>query len=73
MCDVSRETLLTLEEAAERLRRKPRFARRLVAERRIRFVYIGRTPHIPESAVDEYIEEHMVYPVVVRWHAGKVA
>ena len=44
-----------------------------MAERRIRFVYIGRTPHIPESAVDEYIEEHMVYPVVVRWHAGKVA
>lgn len=73
MCDVSRETLLTLEEVAERLRRKPRFARRLVAERRIRFVYIGRTPHIPESAVGEYIEEHMVYPAVVRWHAGKVA
>jgi excisionase family DNA binding protein len=67
------ETLLTFDEAAERLRRKPRFIRRLVAERRIRFTYVGRTPHIPESAIDEYIEAHMVYPVSVRWHAGRVA
>jgi hypothetical protein len=40
---------------------------------RIRFVYVGRTPHIPESAIMEYIEEHTVHPVTVRWHAGKVA
>jgi excisionase family DNA binding protein len=73
MSGVSRETLLTLEEAAERLRCKPRFTRRLVAERRIRFVYVGRTPQIPESAIDEYIEAHTVYPVVVRWRGGKVA
>jgi excisionase family DNA binding protein len=66
------ETLLTLDEAAERLRRKPRFARRLVAERRIKVVYVGRTPYIPESAIAEYIEEHTVYPVTARWHAGKV-
>lgn len=68
-----KETLLTLEEAAERLRRKPRFTRRLVSERRVRFVYVGRTPHIPESALDEYIEEHTVRPVSVSWRAGKVA
>lgn len=67
------DPLLTLEEAAERLRRKPRFARRLVAERRIKVVYVGRTPYIPESAIAEYIEEHTVYPINVRWHAGKVA
>jgi excisionase family DNA binding protein len=73
MGSVSRETLLTLEEAAERLRRKPRFTRRLVAERRIRFVYVGRTPHIPESAIDEYIEAHTVHPVALRWQGGKVA
>jgi len=47
--------------------------RRLIAERRIRFTYIGRTPYIPESAVAEYIAEHMVYPVTVTWRAGKVA
>ena len=56
-----------------RLRRKPRFTRRLVAERRIRFVYVGRTPYIPESALAEYIETNTVYPVSLRWHAGKVA
>jgi excisionase family DNA binding protein len=73
MCAVSRETLLTRDEAAIALRATPRFIRRLIAERRIRFVYVGRTPHIPESAIAEYIEEHTVRPVIVRWHAGKVA
>lgn len=73
MSAVSRETLLTREEAAERLRCELRFIRRLISERRIRFTYVGRTPVIPESAIDEYIVEHMVYPVSVRWHAGKVA
>ena len=67
------ERLLTREEAAEILRAKPRFIRRLIAERRIRFVYIGRTPHIPESAIAEYIAEHTVCPVAVRWRAGKAA
>ena len=73
MCGVSRETLLTRDEAAIALRSTPRFIRRLIAERRIRFVYVGRTPHIPESAITEYIEGHMVYPVTVTWRAGKVA
>ena len=67
------ERLLTRDEAAEILRATPRFMRRLIAERRIRFVYVGRTPHIPESAIAEYIEEHTVHPIVVRWRGGKVA
>jgi excisionase family DNA binding protein len=67
------ERLLTRDEAAEMLRATPRFVRRLISERRIRFVYVGRTPHIPESAIAEYIEEHTVHPVVVRWRGGKVA
>ena len=67
------ERLLTRDEAAEILRATPRFIRRLIAERRIRFVYVGRTPHIPESAVADYIEEHTVHPIVVRWRGGKVA
>jgi excisionase family DNA binding protein len=73
MCGVSRETLLTRDEAAIALRSTPRFIRRLIAERRIRFVYVGRTPHIPESAITEYIKGHTVYPVTVTWRAGKVA
>jgi excisionase family DNA binding protein len=67
------ERLLTRDEAADALRATPRFIRRLIAERRIRFVYVGRTPHIPENAIAEYIEEHTVYPVTVRWRAGKAA
>ena len=65
--------LLDVKQVAIRLGTKPRFVRRLIAERRIRFVYVGRTPHIPESAIAEYIEEHTVHPITVRWHAGKVA
>ena len=36
------DRLLTVEEAAERMRTKPRFIRRLIAERRIAFVKLGR-------------------------------
>jgi excisionase family DNA binding protein len=67
------ERLLTRDEAAEILRSTPRFIRRLIGERRIRFVYVGRTPHIPESAIADYIAEHTVHPVIVRWRAGKAA
>jgi excisionase family DNA binding protein len=67
------ERLLTRDEAAEILRASPRFMRRLISERRIRFVYVGRTPHIPESAIADYIEQHTVRPVAVRWRGGKVA
>jgi excisionase family DNA binding protein len=67
------ERLLTRDEAAEALRATPRFIRRLIAERRIRFVYVGRTPHIPQSAIADYIMEHTVQPVTVRWRAGKAA
>jgi excisionase family DNA binding protein len=69
----SPERLLTRDEAAEMLRTTPRFVRRLTEERRIRFVYVGRIPHIPESAITEYIEAHTVQPIVVRWRAGKAA
>ena len=67
------ERLLTRDEAAEMLRATPRFVRRLISERRIRFVHVGRTPYIPESAIADYIEAHTVHPVVVRWRGGKVA
>jgi excisionase family DNA binding protein len=63
--------LLTYEEAAAMMNTKPRFARRLVAERRIRFTRVGRHVRIPESAVREFIEAGMVEPVQVRWRAGK--
>jgi excisionase family DNA binding protein len=62
------ERLLTLEEAAAVLGTKPRFARRLVAERRIRFTYIGRFVRIPESALREFIKAGTVEPVTAWAH-----
>jgi excisionase family DNA binding protein len=60
------ERLLTCPEVAERLGPSERFPRRLVAERRIRFVRVGRHVRIPESAVDELIETGTVEPIVRR-------
>jgi excisionase family DNA binding protein len=59
------DRLLTLEEAASALGTKPRFTRRLVAERRIRFTHVGRHVRIPESALREFIQAGMVEPVTV--------
>jgi len=67
------ETLLTLEEVAVRLKTKPRFARRLVDERRIRFTYVGRFVRVPESALREFIAAGMVEPVRPRRTARRAA
>jgi excisionase family DNA binding protein len=66
------ERLLTVGEVAELLGTKERFPRRLIAERRIRFVRLGRHVRIPESAVREFITAGLVEPVRVRWRGGKV-
>jgi excisionase family DNA binding protein len=59
--------LLTVAEAAERLNTSERFPRRLIEERRIRFVRIGpRHVRIPESALREFIEAGLVEPVTTR-------
>ena len=71
MCNPTTDRLLTIEEAAELLNTKPRFTRRLVAERRIRFTHVGRHVRIPESVVCEMIAAGMVEPINVRWHAGR--
>lgn len=65
MCKADR--LLTVTEAAKLLGTfddsGERFPRRLVAERRIRFVHVGRHVRIPESAVCEFIAAGTVEPV----------
>lgn len=66
------DRLLTIEEAAELLNTKPRFPRRLIAERRIRFTRVGRHVRIPQSALSEFIDSGTVEPVRIRWRAGKV-
>ncbi|MFI6155885.1 excisionase family DNA-binding protein [Kitasatospora sp. NPDC051170] len=58
--------LLTVRQVAERLgtweTSGERFPRRLVAERRITFVKVGRHVRIPEAALTEYIAERTVQP-----------
>ena len=41
-------------------------ARRLIAERRIRFVRVGRHVRIPESALREFIAAGLVEPITPR-------
>jgi excisionase family DNA binding protein len=53
---VRTQRLLTVDEVAERFGTSVRFPRRLIAERRIKFVRIGRHVRIPEAAVVEMIE-----------------
>ncbi|WP_424918812.1 helix-turn-helix domain-containing protein [Streptomyces sp. wa1064] len=54
------DPLLTVEQAAERLGTGVRFIRRLVQERRIRYVKLGKPVRIPESAIAAYIDERTV-------------
>ena len=54
------ERLLTVEGAAEVLGTTARFPRRLIAERRIRFVRVGRHVRIPESELQDFIDEGTV-------------
>lgn len=59
------EKLYSIQEAALVLGTSTRFPRRLVAQRRIRFVKVGRFVRIPESAIDEFLQEGTV-DVVIR-------
>jgi excisionase family DNA binding protein len=56
------ERLLTVAEVAELLGTSERFPRRLIAERRIRFVRVGRHVRIPASAVSEFVGAGLVEP-----------
>ena len=57
------EQLLSVEATAKRLDTKPRFIRRLIAERRIEFVRVGRHVRISESVLAEFIAAGRVVPV----------
>jgi excisionase family DNA binding protein len=49
------DRLLTVEEAADRLGTSVRFVRRLVAERRIAYVKVGRHVRLDPSDVETFI------------------
>ncbi|SDQ66260.1 excisionase family DNA-binding protein [Thermostaphylospora chromogena] len=69
--ELARGRLLTVEEAAERLNTSPRFPRRLIEERRIMFVHIGRNVRIPEAALEAFIAAGVVHPITTT--RGRVA
>ena len=54
------DRLLTMEEAAERLRITPRHVRRLVFERRIAYRKLGRYVRFHPDDVAEYVAAHRV-------------
>jgi excisionase family DNA binding protein len=60
------ERLLTVAEAAAVLSTSERFPRRLIEQRRIRFVRVGRHIRIPESALREFIAAGQVEPVTTK-------
>lgn len=57
------ERLLSVDDAAKVLGTTPRFPRRLIAERRIRFVRVGRHVRIPECELQRFIDEGTVEPM----------
>ncbi|MFH9815537.1 MULTISPECIES: helix-turn-helix domain-containing protein [Streptomyces] len=71
---VTVDRLLTVDQVADRLGTGVRFPRRLIEERRITFVKVGRHVRIPESAVEAYVDAHTVEPVRLRraglWRAA---
>jgi excisionase family DNA binding protein len=54
------DRLLTVEEAAERLGTSTRFVRRLVAERRIAYVKVGRHVRLDPTDVEAFIAARRV-------------
>ncbi|MFJ8598403.1 excisionase family DNA-binding protein [Streptomyces shenzhenensis] len=54
---------LTVAQVAELIGTTERFPRRLIAERRITFIKVGRHVRIPESALSAFIEANTVQPI----------
>ncbi|MEV7378400.1 excisionase family DNA-binding protein [Streptomyces lydicus] len=56
------DRLMDVEEVAERLGTTVRFPRRLIEERRIEYVKVGRHVRIRESVVEAYMANNTVQP-----------
>ncbi|RBY87455.1 helix-turn-helix domain-containing protein [Blastococcus sp. TF02A-26] len=57
------DRLLSVEEAAEYLNVGVRFIRRVVADRRIPYVKVGKYVRIKKSALDAFIAANTIDPV----------
>jgi excisionase family DNA binding protein len=64
------DRLLTVEEAADRLGTSARFVRRLIFERRIAFVKVGRHVRISPADLDAFIAAGRVTALRRRREAG---
>ncbi len=68
------ERLFTLSEVAAILGTSERFPRRLIAERRIEFVKVGRHVRIRASVLDDFIASGVVAAITARnYQRGEVA
>ncbi|MEU9015859.1 excisionase family DNA-binding protein [Streptomyces sp. NPDC048479] len=56
------DRLLTVDQVADLLGTTVRFPRRLIEERRIEYVKVGRHVRIPERAVADFIQANTVAP-----------
>ncbi|MGX7669110.1 helix-turn-helix domain-containing protein [Plantactinospora sp. DSM 117369] len=56
------DKLMTVDEAAERLRTSTRFVRRLIEERRIAYVKLGAHVRIEPDALDAFVAAGRVIP-----------
>lgn len=62
---ITAPVLLSVEQVAERMNCKPRFIRRLIAERRIEYHKVGRYVRISEAALAAFIKAGRVPPLEV--------
>jgi excisionase family DNA binding protein len=65
------DRLLTVEQAAERLSTSARFIRRLIFERRIAFVKVGRYVRLDPEDVDAFIASGRVEPLTAAGRDGR--
>jgi excisionase family DNA binding protein len=67
------EPLYSVPEAADLLHTSPRFVRRLIAERRIEFVKVGRHVRIRETALIAFVVAGTVPPLTSHNVNGRAA
>jgi excisionase family DNA binding protein len=64
--------LLTADEAAARLNTTTRFVRRLIAERRIPFIKLGKFVRISTDDLDRFVAAGRVEPMSADWRMHQV-
>ena len=68
-----RESLMSMDAAAEYLNASPRLIRRLVAERQVPYVKVGRLVRLTAEDLDDFIAARRVEPLTVSdvWRRAK--